>query len=126
MDRHSRQLRNQGLIADTLFVAMTRPSMVLGVTYPAVIVNAMLTMETFIVTRNLLWLLAFVPIHGLLYLVCLYEPRFFELLHLWGQTRGLALAGGNLRHWQASSHSPLTLDLPDARGRRRAAPAVIV
>jgi type IV secretion system protein VirB3 len=112
--------RNQGIVADPLFVGMTRPSMVWGVTYPAMMLNIVITTESFIVTKNLVWLLAFVPMHGLLYLVCLYEPRFFDLLQLWGRTRLPALLGGNLRHWGASSYSPLALDLPDAEGRRRA------
>ena len=122
MDRN----RNQGLTADTLFVGLTRPSMLFGVTYSAMIINVVLTMETFIVTKNLLWLLSFIPIHGLLVLVCLYEPRFFDLVQLWGKTRGIALAAGNVRFWQANSHSPLVLDLPDARGRRKAVPDRIV
>ena len=122
MDRN----RNQGLTADTLFVGLTRPSMLFGVTYSAMIINVVLTMETFIVTKNLLWLLSFIPIHGLLYLVCLYEPRFFDLVQLWGKTRGIALVAGNVRFWKANSHSPLVLDLPDARGRRKAVPTRIV
>jgi type IV secretion system protein VirB3 len=111
--------RNAGLVADTLFVGMTRPSTVWGVTYSAMMFNVVVTTESFIVTKNLVWLLAFVPMHGLLYLLCLYEPRFFELLQLWGRTRGVAWLGGNLRFWRASSYSPLALDLPDLRGRRR-------
>lgn len=118
--------RNQGLTADTLFVAMTRPSMLFGVSYSALIVNVVLTMETFILTGNLLWLLAFVPIHGLFYLVCLFEPRFFDLLQLWGRTRGLALVSGNIGFWRTSSYSPLPLDLPGRNGRRRMAARVIV
>ena len=118
--------RNQGLTADTLFVGMTRPTMLWGVTYSAMIVNLVLTVEAFIVTKNLAWLLAFVPIHGLFYLVCLFEPRFFDLLQLWGRTRGLAWLGGNLRFWHGASHSPLSLDLPDKDGRRSAAPRIVV
>jgi type IV secretion system protein VirB3 len=118
--------RNQGLTADMLFVGMTRPAMLFGVTYTGLIVNVVLTMEVFIVTKNLLWLLTFFPIHGLLYLVCLYEPRFFDLLQLWGRTRGAALVAGNLVFWRASSHSPLVLDLPDARDRRRADPVRVI
>lgn len=118
--------RNQGLVADTLFVGMTRPTMLWGVTYSAMIVNLVVTVEAFIVTKNLAWLLAFAPIHGLFYLVCLFEPRFFDLLQLWGRTRALALLGGNLRLWRAASHSPLLLDLPDKRDRRRAVPQVSV
>ena len=111
--------RNQGIVADPLFVGMTRPSMVWGVTYSAMMFNIVITTESFIVTKNQAWLLSFVPVHGVLYLLCLYEPRFFDLLQLWGRTRLPAMLGGNLRFWRANSYSPLALHLPDARGRRR-------
>lgn len=114
--------REAGLTVDTLFVALTRPPMLLGVTYSALIVNLMLTMETFVLTRNLLWLLVCLPVHGLCVVLCAFEPRFFDLLQLWGRTRGVALVAGNVRHWRASAYSPLLLDLPDRHGRRRAAP----
>ncbi|WGT63701.1 type IV secretion system protein VirB3 [Variovorax paradoxus] len=110
--------RNQGIVADPLFIGMTRPSMVWGVTYSAMMFNILVTTESFIVTKNLAWLLAFVPIHGMLYLVCLYEPRFFDLLQLWGRTRLPALLAGNLQLWRANSYSPLALDMPDWRGHR--------
>jgi type IV secretion system protein VirB3 len=115
--------RNAGIVADVLFVGMTRPSMKWGVTYSAFIVNVVLTMEAFILTKNLAWLLACVPIHGLFYLICLYEPRFFDLLQLWGRTRFLPWCNGTIRFWQANSYSPLCIDLPDARGRRRSTAA---
>jgi type IV secretion system protein VirB3 len=118
--------RNQGIVADTLFVGMTRPSMVWGVTYSALLLNLVVTMESFIVTKNLVWLLSFVPIHGVCYLICLYEPRFFDLLQLWGRTRWMAFLMGNLRFWKSNSYSPLPLDLPDAKGRRKALPDRIV
>jgi type IV secretion system protein VirB3 len=113
------QSRNQGLLADALFVGLTRPPMIFGVTYSAMLVNVMLTMEAFIVTKNLLWLLMGLPIHGVFALVCMYEPRFFDLAQLWGRTRGLALLLGNARFWKASTYSPLPIDLPNSRGRRR-------
>ncbi|MBS0425914.1 MAG: VirB3 family type IV secretion system protein [Proteobacteria bacterium] len=111
--------RNQGIVADTLFVGMTRPSMIWGVTYSAMMFNIILTTESFIVTKNLVWLLGFLPIHGVLYLVCLYEPRFFDLLQLWGRTRLPAMISGNLRFWKANSYCPLAIDLPGFTGRRR-------
>ncbi|WP_213956773.1 MULTISPECIES: type IV secretion system protein VirB3 [unclassified Variovorax] len=114
--------RNQGIVADTLFVGMTRPSMIWGVTYSAMMFNVVITTESFIVTKNLAWLLAFLPIHGVLYLVCLYEPRFFDLLQLWGRTRLPAILAGNVRYWRANSYSPLALDLPALNGRRRQVP----
>lgn len=118
--------RNQGLVAETLFVGMTRPPMVWGVTYTALMLNLLLTVETFIITKNLLWLLAGLPIHGICYLLCLYEPRFFDLMALWLRTRLFGFVTGSLAHWKANSYTALPVDLPDARGRRRAAPAAVV
>jgi len=44
---------------------------------------------------------------------------------MWGRTRLPAIAG-TLRFWQASSYSPLTLDLPDGRGWRAANVTVVM
>ena len=110
--------RNMGLIADPVFVGATRPPMRWGVTYSALLFNMVFTLETFLVTRNLLTLLICAPIHGLCALLCARDARFFDLLLLWGRTRLPALLG-TLRLWKASSYSPLALDLPDARGRRQ-------
>jgi type IV secretion system protein VirB3 len=110
--------RNSGLTAEPLFVGATRPPMRWGVTYSALLFNLMFTMETFLLTRNLLTLLTCVPIHGLCLLLCARDARFFDLLLLWGRTRIPALFA-NLRYWKASSYSPLAVDPPDARNRRR-------
>ena len=111
--------RNAGLIADPLFVGATRPPMRWGVTYAALLLNLVCTLEVFLVTRNLLTLLLFAPIHGLCALLCARDARFFDLLLMWGRTR-MPSAVGTLRFWKASSYSPLALDLPDNRGRRSA------
>ena len=111
--------RNAGLIADPLFVGATRPPMRWGVTYAALLFNLVFTLEAFLVTRNLLTLLLCAPIHGLCALLCARDARFFDLLLMWGKTR-LPSAAGTLRFWKASSYSPLTLDLPNNRGRREA------
>jgi type IV secretion system protein VirB3 len=109
--------RNAGLIADPLFVGATRPPMRWGVTYAALLFNLVFTLEAFLVTRNLLALLLCAPIHGLCALLCARDARFFDLMLMWGKTR-LSAVVGNLRFWKASSYSPLTLDLPNSRGRR--------
>ena len=111
--------RNSGLTADPVFVGATRPSMIWGVTYSAVMLNAMAVMEVFLVTKNLLVLLIAIPVHGVGVLLCARDPRFFDLALLWGRTRLPALFS-NLRLWRASSLSPLALDLPNPAGRRRA------
>ena len=117
--------RNAGLIADPLFVGATRPPMRWGVTYAALVFNLVLTLETFLLTRNLLTLLLCAPIHGLCSLLCARDARFFDLLLMWGRTR-LPAVVGTLRFWKASSYSPLTLDLPDVRGSRTSRVIVVV
>ena len=117
--------RNAGLIADPLFVGATRPPMRWGVTYAALLFNMVFTLEAFLVTRNLLTLLLCAPIHGLCALLCARDARFFDLLLMWGRTRLPAVAG-TMRFWQASSYSPLTLDLPNSRGRRNSGPLAVV
>ena len=108
---------NTGLTADPLFVGATRPSMRWGVTYSALLFNMVFTMEVFLLTKNLLALLLYAPIHGVCVLLCARDARFFDLVLLWGRTRLPALLA-NLRFWKASSYSPLSIDLPGPRGRR--------
>lgn len=110
--------RNGGVTADPLFVGATRPPMRWGVTYSALLVNMVCTLEAFLLTKNLLTLLLGVPVHGICLLLCARDARFFDLSLLWARTR-LPAAFGNLWVWKASSYSPLRLDLPNARGRRR-------
>lgn len=115
--------RNAGLTADPLFVGATRPPMRWGVTYSALLFNLVFTQEAFLLTRNLLTLLVCVPIHGVCALLCARDPRFFDLLLLWGRTR-LPAVVSTLRIWRASSYSPLVLDHPGRNGRRRHTPHV--
>lgn len=109
---------NQGLAADPLFVAVTRPPMRWGVTFSALLFNLVFTMEVFLLTKNLLTLLIAVPIHGVCALLCLRDARYFDLLLLWGRTRLPAYAR-NFRIWRASSHSPLAMDPPNLKGLRK-------
>ncbi len=110
--------RNGGLTADALFVGATRPPMRWGVTYSALLFNMVFTLEAFLLTRNLLTLLLCVPIHGVCALLCCRDPRFFDLVLLWGKTR-LPAHLATFRVWKASSYCPLILDLPRTRGRRK-------
>ena len=110
--------RNTGLTADPLFVGATRPPMKWGVTYSALLLNMVLTLEFFLLTKNLLVLLLAAPVHALCMLLCARDARFFDLVLLWAKTRTPALLG-TLRYWKASSYSPLSIDLPKGHGRRR-------
>jgi type IV secretion system protein VirB3 len=112
---------SRSLTRDPLFVGATRPPMRWGVTYAALLLNVIVTMELFLVTKNLLTLLIALPIHGLCALLCARDPRIFDLLMLWIRTHAAALlANGHL--WKAASYSPVTLALPDLSGRRRTLP----
>ena len=82
-----------GIHADPLFAGVTRPAMAMGVTYSALLINGMTTVELFLLTKNLLWMLVCIPIHGIFWLVCKNDARFFDLLFLWGRTRGPGLMG---------------------------------
>ena len=108
---------NPGLTVDPLFVGATRPPMRWGVTYSALLFNLVFTMEAFLATKNLLALLLCAPIHGVSLLLCARDARFFDLMLLWGRTRLPALFA-NYRLWQASSYSPLALQLPNRHGSR--------
>lgn len=110
--------RNSGLTADPLFVGVTRPPMRWGVAYEALLLNLVVTMEIFVLTKNLLTLLIAIPIHGICALLCAREARYFHLMLLWVRTR-LPAYLGTMRLWQAASYSPLALDLPTRHGRRR-------
>jgi type IV secretion system protein VirB3 len=114
---------NAGLSADPLFVGATRPPMRWGVTYSALLFNMVFTLETFLLTKNLLTLLLSAPIHGVCMLLCARDARFFDLVLLWARTRLPALFA-NLHVWKASSYSPLVVDLPNRRGRRGRQPAL--
>lgn len=113
--------KNEGITVDTLFVGPTRPTTYWGVTWQAFILNSICTMETFVWTHNLLWLLLFIPVHGICYLICLHDARAFELLIQWGPTKGCAYLR-NFFYWQAASVSPLDIHVgktPTARSRLR-------
>ncbi|MDB6087083.1 MAG: type secretory pathway VirB3 family protein [Gammaproteobacteria bacterium] len=116
---------SMGLSVDPLFVGATRPPMRWGVTYSALLFNMVFTMEAFLLTKNLLTLLTSAPIHGVCMLLCVRDARFFDLVLLWARTRMPALFA-NYRVWKSSSYCPLTLDLPDHRGRRHRGTAVTV
>jgi type IV secretion system protein VirB3 len=110
---------NSGLTVDPLFVGITRPPMRWGVAYEALLLNLVVTMEVFVMTKNLLTLLIAIPMHGVCALLCARDARFFHLMLLWVRTRMPAYIG-TARLWRAASYSPLVLDLPNIDGRRRA------
>jgi type IV secretion system protein VirB3 len=64
---------------DPLFVALTRPQMFAGVTYSYFIVNAVVATELFLIFRSVWVLLVALLVHAVGAVLCVREPRFFDL-----------------------------------------------
>ena len=91
--------------ADPLFVGLTRPAMIAGVTYEALVMNLMVTMIVFIIAKQPVWLALFAPIHAVCCAICALDARAFQLLGLWARTKGAARTRAL---WHASAYSPLS------------------
>lgn len=68
------------LSSDPLFQGLTRPTMIMGVSYMYFVINAIVCMITFINTQDFKVLLMLAPtVHLIGFLICLKEPRAIEL-----------------------------------------------
>lgn len=68
------------LEADPLFVGLTRPPMLFGVSYIFVLLNGFFSILGFINTSDFTILLVIAPsVHLVGYLICFKEPLFLEL-----------------------------------------------
>ncbi|WP_264592603.1 type IV secretion system protein VirB3 [Sphingobium sp. B1D7B] len=93
----------EGIERDTLFVALTRPQMFAGVTYSYFVANAVLATELFLIFRSL-WAVAIaIVVHLAGVLLCLREPRFFDL---WLTRVGRCPRVRNYAIWQCNSYRP--------------------
>lgn len=67
--------------SDSLFLGLTRPSMIFGVTYVFASLNLLAALMLFVFTTNFFYLLVVLPtLHGIAYLICLKEPRTLEMI----------------------------------------------
>ncbi|RSU45841.1 type IV secretion system protein VirB3 [Sphingomonas sp. S-NIH.Pt15_0812] len=88
---------------DHLFVALTRPQMFAGVTYSYFTANAVIATELFLVFRTPYVLLAAVLVHLAGVLLCVREPRFFDL---WLTKVGRCPRVRNHSLWKCNSYRP--------------------
>lgn len=71
------------LQSDPVFLGLARPTMIMGVNYLFFVLNAILSLITFINVQNFAVLFVVAPsIHLIAYLICLKEPRALELFIL--------------------------------------------
>lgn len=68
-----------GLDRDRVFVALTRPQMFAGVTYTYFVANAVVATELYLIFHSAWALLVALIVHGAGVVLCLREPRFFDL-----------------------------------------------
>ena len=88
---------------DPLFVALTRLQMFAGVTYSYFIVNAVLATELFLVFRSIWVLLVALVVHGVGVILCVREPRFFDL---WLTKVRRCPRVRNHKVWRCNSYRP--------------------
>ena len=86
-----------------MFVALTRPQMFAGVTYSYFVANAIVATELFLIFRTIWALVIALIIHFVGVLLCLREPRFFDL---WLTKVGKCPRVHNFSVWQCNSYRP--------------------
>ncbi len=91
------------LASDPIFVALTQPQMIAGVTYSYAVFNLIVTLELFLVTKSFLALIAAPVVHAVGYMACLREPRFFDI---WITRASRCPRIRNFRFWRANAYSP--------------------
>lgn len=93
----------QGLERDTLFVALTRPQLFAGVTYSYFIANAVIATELFLIFRSIWALAVALVVHVVGVLLCVREPRFFDL---WVTRVSRCPRVRNHAIWRCNSYRP--------------------
>jgi type IV secretion system protein VirB3 len=92
-----------GLDRDPLFVALTRPQMFAGVTYSYFVVNGIVATELFLIFHSIWVLVVAVVIHLLGMVLCVREPRFFDL---WLTRASRCPRVRNYTIWRCNSYRP--------------------
>ncbi len=66
---------------DPLFMGLTRPPMLLGVSYTFAALNGIISLLAFVITENFIYLFVLLPgVHAFGWFICLKEPRAVELM----------------------------------------------
>jgi type IV secretion system protein VirB3 len=92
-----------GLVRAPVHRALTRPQMFMGVTFNYFIINAIVTVEAFLIFRNWIILPVAVIMHLVGYFACLREPRVFDL---WLTKVSKTPRVRNWKRWGCNSYAP--------------------
>jgi type IV secretion system protein VirB3 len=70
-----------GISTDPLFLGLTRPPLIVGVSYTFAALNGIISVLAFIMTSNFIYLFLVLPVvHMIGFFICLKEPRAIELM----------------------------------------------
>lgn len=94
------------LAEDVLFLACTRPAMILGVPMEAMGINIIVTAIAFLAGHSPLYLLIAPALHVVFQAICKTDHNAFRVLWLYVETKGRARNGAL---WGGSSATPLPL-----------------
>jgi type IV secretion system protein VirB3 len=100
------------LAEEPLFLACTRPALVLGVPMEAMGLNLIVSCVAFLAGGSLLDLLVAPALHAVFQAICRADPNAFRVIWLAVETRGRARNG---RLWGGSSTGPLALRPRESR-----------
>ena len=96
-------MSDEAVDIDAVFLAMTRPPMLMGVTYTFFVINGTATTIAFLAANNLLAFFIGVPVHLIGYLMCLGDPRIFDI---WRVRLLKTPTSRNRSFWNANSYIP--------------------
>ncbi|WP_395943331.1 type IV secretion system protein VirB3 [Brevundimonas sp.] len=97
-------MAEERLMEEPLFLACTRPAMILGVPMEAMGVNVMVSGLAFLVGGSLLYLLIAPVLHLVFRAICRVDHNAFRLLLVFIDTKGRSRNGAL---WGGSSPTPL-------------------
>lgn len=89
---------------DTLFIACTRPAMIVGVTMEAMGINIMLTTILYIVAGSIAYALVGTAFHFVFRALIKHDHNMFRIMLAWVETRGRSR---NSSYWGGATVSPL-------------------
>jgi type IV secretion system protein VirB3 len=103
------------MMRDPLFVAVTRPAMKWGVTLEGIVIAGFFSAIGMIATNNPFFLLLYIPLHLVMFGLCLKDPRIFRLLLIWSKTKAKSVGW---KYWGISTATPLINTKPKKYKKR--------
>jgi type IV secretion system protein VirB3 len=93
---------NDALDTAPVFLALTKPPMMMGVVYDYFLISVLIVMCGFILSGNFLSLVLFLPLHLLGLILTALDPHIFNILSV----RATLGSGKNARFWGCESYEP--------------------